>query len=326
MRAPTTSSRERTTRTGRAVAIRARSIDTQFLDTLQGEGLSGRVHSVFERVINIECNIESDIECDCGELFTLACRDLDDAPSTAILELTGFGATRIAVGDPVDGMGERLRVGDCLVVVPPTASRWDCMLPSYPKATATLRANLRVLQAHLERLGATGGMRAPRHPANEFEATVSELLEERAAQLQHSLARADFSSARHHAKGMLGLGPGLTPSGDDFLVGLFAVLNIPGSPCHGWLGGGADVLAAAARSTHAISLAALTQAARGRVRESIAALVEHLMVGAPERLVLPLRRVLAIGSTSGADIVAGIRCGFELNISHGGMPSCQSKW
>ena len=141
---------EPTTRTGRAVAIRARSIDTQFLNTLQGEGLSGRVHSVFERVINIE----SDLECDCGELFTLACRDLDDAPRTAILELTGFGATRIAVGDPVAGIGEKLRVGDCLVVVPPTASRWDCMLPSYPQASATLRANLHVLQLDLERLGA----------------------------------------------------------------------------------------------------------------------------------------------------------------------------
>ena len=302
----------------RAVAIRARSIDRQLLEMLQGEGLSGRVHSAFDRVINIECER--------GDLCTLACRDLDDAPSTAILDLTGFRATGIAAGDPVAGIGEELRVGDCLVIVPPTALRWDCVLPDYPDEDGPLRANLRALQRHLAHLGATGGMLAPRLPTGEFEAAVAELLEQRAVALQSALAVADFASARRHATGMLGLGPGLTPSGDDFLVGLFAVLNVAGSPCHGWLGGGTELLATAARSTHAISLAALTEAAHGRVRESIATLIEHLMYGAPERLVAPLQRVLAIGSTSGADIVAGIRCGFELNISHEGMSSCQSKW
>jgi hypothetical protein len=169
-------------------------------------------------------------------------------------------------------------------------------------------------------------MLAPHAGASAFEAGAAALLELRAAQLARSLARADFAGACRCARGMLGLGPGLTPSGDDFLVGLFAVLNIPGSPCQGWLGTGTDVLAGAERATNAISLAALTQAARGRVRESIAGLIEHLMHGAPERLATPLRRVLSIGSTSGADIVAGIRCGFELHVSHEGTPSCQSKW
>jgi hypothetical protein len=85
------------------------------------------------------------------------------------------------------------------------------------------------------------------------------------------------------------------------------------------------VLAGAERATHAISLAALTQAAAGRVRASIAALVEHLLHRPPEAVVAPLRAVLAIGSTSGNDIVAGLRCGLELNIFHGGMSSCQSR-
>jgi hypothetical protein len=73
-------------------------------------------------------------------------------------------------------------------------------------------------------------------------------------------------------------------------------------------------------------MAALTQAARGRVRESIAALIGSLLNGRPERLVDPLQRVLSIGSTSGTDIVTGIRCGLELNVSQEGTPPCQSKW
>ena len=301
-----------------ALAIGAVSIDTAFLKVLRHGRFRARVHSVFERVINVEH--------ESGELFTLACRDVDNAPSTAILDLAGFGAIDIAVGDLVESDAERIRVGDRLSIALATASPWDCTLAAYPAVASNLRANLRSLHTRLECLGAAGGMLASRAPASAFEAAVTALLEQHAARLARSLSRSDFAGACRHAKGMFGLGPGLTPSGDDFLVGLFAVLNIPASPCHGWLGAGADVLAGAERSTQAISLAALPQAARGRVRESIAALIEHLMYGTPERLVTPLQRVLAIGSTSGTDIVAGIRCGFELNISHEGTPSCQSKW
>ncbi len=301
-----------------ALAVGIVSIDTAFLQLLRHGRFRARVHSVFERVINVEH--------ESGELFTLACRDVDNAPSTAILDLAGFGAIDVAAGDVVVCDTERMRVGDRLSIALTAASPWECTLAAYPAVASNLQANLRSLQTRIEDLGAAGGMLASRAPASAFEAAVTALLEQHAARLARSLSRSDFAAACRHAKGMFGLGPGLTPSGDDFLVGLFAVLNIPASPCHGWLGGGADVLAGAERSTNAISLAALTQAARGRVRESIAALIEHLMYGAPEGLVTPLQRVLSIGSTSGTDIVAGIRCGFELNISQEGTPSCQSKW
>lgn len=123
---------------------------------------------------------------------------------------------------------------------------------------------------------------------------------------------------------MLGLGPGLTPSGDDFLVGLFAMLNVPGSPCRGWLGGGTAVLEHAGDATHAISLAALEAAAGGRVRESIVALIEALLHGSPASLFHPLRRVLAIGATSGADLVAGILAGLDLNLQVDATRSVES--
>jgi hypothetical protein len=271
------------------------------------------VHSVFNRVVNLEH--------DDGELYALATRDLDDAPSTAILDdVVSFAAFGLAIGDPVDGDGRSLQIGAGLTIMLTEAAAWDCVLPAYPGSPELLRANLHHLHAELPRLGA-GGM----PDANAFDDAVTGLLEQRSGQLSAALERADFAAAARHARAMLGLGPGLTPSGDDFLVGLFAVLNIPGSPCHGWLHGGRDVLAGAERATHAISLAALTQAAAGRVRASIAALVEHLLHRPPDAVAAPLRAVLAIGSTSGNDIAAGLRCGLELNIFHGGMPSCQSR-
>ncbi|MGR4869282.1 DUF2877 domain-containing protein [Variovorax sp. LARHSF232] len=297
--------------------VRAASIETAFLQALQREGFHGRVHSVFERVVNIEQQG--------GELFTLACRGLDSAPNTVIVRLSGFGGSGITEGDAVRGDAAGIQVGERLWIELSDASPWECALPAYPLKTIRLRANLRWLQAQLDRLGAAGGMLAPPRGGSAFELAVADTLAQRSAQLSDALAHGDHAAARKHASSLFGLGPGLTPSGDDFLVGLFAVLNISASPCCGWLGGGAEVLAGAERSTHAISLAALTQAARGRVRETIASLIGHLMYGAPGELGPALRRVLAIGSTSGTDIVAGVRCGLELNISHEGRRSCQSR-
>ena len=153
--------------------------------------------------------------------------------------------------------------------------------------------------------------------ATAFARAWTAALHQQSSLLLDALSRAHFDSARQCAISLVGLGPGLTPSGDDYLVGLFAVLNIDGSPCQGWLNGGGDVLAGAEQLTNAISLAALTEAASGRVRESIQALIESLMHGTPEGLVDPLSRVLAIGSTSGADLVAGILAGLELNLQVG---------
>ena len=301
-------------RTERVVAMCARSADALFLRTLDAGRIHGRVHSVFDRVVNVEA--------DGGELFALACRDLDNAPNTVVVEATGFGMTGISVNDPAVAVGERLRVGRIAVLLQ-GATGWDGALPIYPRADRTLRDNLRIVESRLEGHGTADGESAHRRGECAFVDAAAEALSHEATQLFGALSRADLESARTHAKGMIGLGPGLTPSGDDFLVGLFAVLNIAGSPCHALRGLCLDIVAGAERSTNAISFAALAKAARGRVRESIVTLTRHLLYGAREGLIPSLDRVLAIGSTSGADIVAGIVSGFELNLQVGGSPSCQ---
>jgi hypothetical protein len=140
-------------------------------------------------------------------------------------------------------------------------------------------------------------------------------LEQRAAMLGAALRRGDAEAASTYAKAMVGLGPGLTPSGDDFLVGLFAVLHVPESPCHGLKDLCAKLVADAVGKTNAISVAALKAAAHGRVREPVHALMRELVAGTCESVKAALAPVLAIGSTSGADMVAGIVSGFEANLN-----------
>ena len=283
-----------------------RSIDAAFLQALEARTFNGRVHSVFNRVVNIECTT--------GKLFTLAGLRLDNAPNTAIVEIAGFEACDIAVNDPVAVTKGKLHVGDGVVVHWTAASIWQVQLPRYTDADGNLQGRLDWVQSYLLLKGAQSSFTVQEQSDNAFTRQMSLTLRQRSRSLLDALEQMHMASACQHAKSLIGLGPGLTPAGDDFLVGLFAVLNLGGSPCCGWLAGGKDVLLRAEQSTNAISLAALTAAAHGQVRESISRLIETLIYGTLATLTEPLDRVLAIGSTSGSDLVAGILAGLKLNL------------
>ena len=147
-----------------------------------------------------------------------------------------------------------------------------------------------------------------------FEHDVSAALAARSGRLCNALLRRNIDDARIHAKSMIGLGPGLTPSGDDYLVGLFAVLNVLRSPSQTLRCECLEMIVGAEFATNAISYAALSKAATGRVRAIISELIERLMHGTENDFLAPLARVLAIGSTSGSDIVAGIVSGLRLQL------------
>ena len=101
--------------------------------------------------------------------------------------------------------------------------------------------------------------------------------------------------------GLLGRGQGLTPSGDDALAGILLVSHAVGR---------AAPLAAAVRSrlaaTTAVSAALLDAAADGYAAPDVVALVDAALAGDDAGVSRALPAVLAIGHTSGADLVAGI--------------------
>ncbi len=104
---------------------------------------------------------------------------------------------------------------------------------------------------------------------------------------------------------LAGRGTGLTPAGDDVLAGLLVVLATAGHD---------ETMLRDAVSdarTHAISRAFLAWAARGQVVEPV-----HLLLAAlSQRDHVAARRhqdaVLALGHTSGADLLLGLRLGLS---------------
>lgn len=268
-------------------------------------GLRGRVHSVFAHVVNAEHEN--------GALVTLASRDSDNAPDTAIVDIGRFAGTGVAPGDPFAATATTLGVGP-LEIALAGARNWTASLPASPIDIAALRANLEVATARLKRLDAQRA-RTPNGPDDDFVRDAILALSRHASSLIEALMRRDVDGACVAAEAMVGLGPGLTPSGDDYLVGLFATLNLPRSPYRPMRVVGRRIVATALARTNAISAAALANAAQGRVRDSIAGLLRALTEEGQPRVGPALERVLGIGSTSGRDIASGIMAGLALLLS-----------
>lgn len=117
----------------------------------------------------------------------------------------------------------------------------------------------------------------------------------------HSSHRTTRAQAERCVDDLIGRGPGLTPSGDDALAGILLVAH-----AHGVAGPVAEAVRARLGSTTAVSAALLDAAADGYAAADVVALVDAAVAGDAAAVARTLPAVLAIGHTSGADLVIGV--------------------
>ncbi|MCU1617550.1 MAG: hypothetical protein JWO98_5090 [Frankiales bacterium] len=128
------------------------------------------------------------------------------------------------------------------------------------------------------------------------------------AALRGAVRRADLEAALRTAVRLIGLGPGLTPAGDDVMAGTMAGLVLLGHPAAERFAAG--VFALAAGRTTELSRALLRHAACGRVSGEYAAVL-HGLVG--ERPLGPaIAGLLATGATSGRAMALGLCTAIDL--------------
>jgi hypothetical protein len=116
-----------------------------------------------------------------------------------------------------------------------------------------------------------------------------------------------------------GLGVGLTPAGDDFILGLAAACRCRGESAPANAPASAPALAPAllseidaiADSTTLLSGFMLKAASQGRWPEPVRDLIAALSAGDLLELDRAVERTLALGATSGQDVLAGIIFGLE---------------
>jgi len=187
-------------------------------------------------------------------------------------------------------MGEgRVVVGGVLHVDLAAARPWSAALPRLDARSWPHRATLvhRLVAAHQPRAG-VDAVPAARASLDDLGAAI---------------ARGDRLGVVDAADRLIGLGPGLTPSGDDALAGVEAALHVVGHPLAGSV---SDALDDLDRRTTTVSAAMLRHAVRGEAPERIHRLVAAALGPTTLGLVEAIREAVAWGATSGADTLAGV--------------------
>jgi hypothetical protein len=131
------------------------------------------------------------------------------------------------------------------------------------------------------------------------------------AELIVALETGDRGAAAAVAARLIGLGPGLTPSGDDVLVGIEASLHALAHPSAGFL---ALALGDVDGRTPALAATFLRHAAAGEFAERLHALMAALLGPDDERIAAAIERAVAWGATSGTDCLVGVLIGLDVAV------------
>jgi Protein of unknown function (DUF2877) len=178
---------------------------------------------------------------------------------------------------------------------------------------ATIHRSWRALVADLDVLGTPGGFGALL--TGEPLAFPLDGVRSAADELARACARDDADAATTSALALLGVGGGLTPSGDDFVgAALFArrLLAAAGAAdAASWRRVAACVRSAAPERTHPLSATLLGDLADGHSYASLHDLVHGLASDAPAEARDAARRLVRLGHSSGWDMLAGLGAGLS---------------
>lgn len=286
----------------------ATTVDRDTIPAIRGRSLA--VHSVFTHAVNLAAG---------RELIGLVSAGRPISPHGIVVDLPtfeGLGLTAGSSGALIGETGEALAIGDRIRIDLASAPVWEppgIAGKLVPAAVATLDG---LLEPHP--LG--GGS----HEVFGF--GVGDALAARAAEFCAALLRARSGVLCHAAGGsarslsipdddgalqlapaarrLLGLGFGLTPSGDDWLVGFaFASAHVGGV-----LSPAVPAIRAAAEdgTTVDLSLSALRAALAGRAVEPLHNLLAALTGHGGSAVERELSELRAIGHTSGTDMAHGL--------------------
>ncbi len=272
------------------------------------------VHSVFREAANLRSGKE-------GRLLTLITAESGDLPQGIRVDLPGDfsfenflkpGKMLICRSGILKDEQEHLAVDLH------RARRWRCQLPELDKDEIegpAAAAWASVWQALIERQRRTGTVIQAAELCQTSVAGRTALAEKTAALVRELVdaARKLDPSAKIAVKELIGLGTGLTPTGDDFLVGFLTGLSCVKGKEESRLNFLSDLGRAVirlSRRTNDISRTYLYHAVHGRVSSALARLAEAILEGQAGRPLLhSVEGVMKIGHASGMDMVTGLLAG-----------------
>jgi hypothetical protein len=127
--------------------------------------------------------------------------------------------------------------------------------------------------------------------------------------LESAIARGDVDGAAQAVRGLRGLGKGLTPSGDDVIIGVLAALEATADPTR--VGVAATALPDGKTRTTELSWHALGHAANGRYPERVHDVLTAIVGGAPYQIDEVITRSIRHSGTPAVDSLVGLFVGLE---------------
>jgi hypothetical protein len=266
-----------------------------------------RVQSIYRSVVNISTP---------DGVLTIASPEGGGLPNGILADLgPDWRALGLRPGMAVTASDTRIRIPDAgLEVQIERAPRWSPRFRSSATAadlraarwTRRAAATRKIAQAHAVPggLGSVLGTRVVRGGDATLEVARPVL-----AGLITALETGDRTAAAAAAARLIGLGPGLTPSGDDVLIGIEAALHALGHPSAGFL---ASAVGDVEARTTEVAATFLRHAAAGEFAEPLHALLATLLGPDDKGLPAAIQRAVAWGATSGTDCLVGVLIGLDV--------------
>lgn len=250
---------------------------------------SGAVHSIFEHACNIRL--------DTGDVVTLLVSRAGNQPQGVVLETSqgfSFQHCDLVAGQSVTLTPDKLVVeGDRLHVNLRHAHRWDVPIPIINWSNDAVQNALEDARHVVE--------------TSQWSQHLSCLLTD----LQGAVVGEDYRRTAHIVSQLIGLGPGVTPSGDDVLIGFVAGLHAMKSAFAQHL---CEAVQLALPRTNDISQTFLRYACKGLVSEWVLKSLIAMAAGNAALALFSTQSALQIGHSSGLDTMQGLFAGINCHI------------
>jgi hypothetical protein len=287
-------------------------------DAVPRADFDATVHSVFRSAVNLRLDKGN-------QLLTLVASNEANLPQGIRVDTPAdFSFEICRAGEPATCRDDILRVGS-LTIELRGARRWKCDLPSLqadmanPSAATAWQCAWDVLNKRQIQLNAEIVAENLFHSDATTRAGVPRTAGASMRGLVDATQRYDFLAAASSVRPLIGLGAGLTPSGDDLLVGYLAGLwctVLDNSGRTQFVANLGKAVVRLSRRTTDISRTYLYHAARSQVSSRLSGLAEAICRGENlERVKMAVESAMQVGHTSGMDAVTGMLIGLVAWVS-----------
>ncbi|WP_130806133.1 DUF2877 domain-containing protein [Senegalia massiliensis] len=293
--------------------IKGLYLDRDFQYFLKEKNIQGDIHSIFDKVVNIQS--------DNGTLYTISNNKTDNAPYTLKVDYNGSFKDIVFEDQNIIKNKDNLFIGNIEIDLS-SAELWNVEREKIQSfSTEYIKKNIGIFNMMIQSMGSSGGCKyyylknflgIENNSDSLIERELSKKIDDFYMKIkQDNIQETDI-------RGLIGLGMGLTPSGDDFLTGFMAAITIFNKN-NDLFHKIKDLIPLDTKSTTDVSRAMLKAATQEKFREYLNDFIYSFLYNNSDKYLKSFKNLLTIGSSSGTDMSIGVVLGFLFTIDENEM-------